>query len=82
MILHASLHTRVIKVRSFFDDNMGEQAIRDMNLIEARWQSVLRDGTLPGQAHTPLDMLKRTMKADVGFVLGCDNKLKVMDTMS
>ena len=81
MILHASIHTRVIKVRSFFDDNMGS-AIPDMDIIEAKWQSVLRDGTLPGQAHTALDVIRRTMKADVGFVIGIDNKLKVMDTMT
>ena len=81
MIFHASIHTRVVKVRSFFDDNMGT-AIRDMDIIEAKWQSVLRDGTLPGQAHTALDVIRRTMKADVGFVIGIDNKLKVMDTMT
>ena len=81
MIFQASIHTRLVKVRAFFDDNMGS-AIHDMDIIEAKWQSVLRDGTLPGQAHTPLDVARRTMKADAGFVIGIEHKLKVMDTMS
>ena len=80
MIFKASLHTRMAKVKTFFDENM-MTAVADMDIIEVKWQNVLRDGTLPGQAHTPVDVFKKTMKADAGFCLGIESKLKVMDNL-
>ena len=81
MISQASIHTRMAKVKAFFDDSM-KTAVQDMDIVEVKWQNVLRDGTLPGHAHTPLDVFKRTMKVDAGFCLGIENKLKTMETMS
>ena len=81
MIFQASIHTRMAKVKTFFDENM-MTAVADMDIIEVKWQNVLRDGTLPGHAHTPLDTFKRTMKVDAGFCLGIEHKLKTMETMS
>ena len=81
MILHASIPPRLVKVKAFFDDNMSS-VVHDMDIIEVKWQNVLRDGTLPGHAHTPLDVFKRTMKADAGFCMGIEHTLNVMDTMS
>ena len=80
MIFQASIHTRMAKVKTFFDENM-KTAVADMDIIEVKWQNVLRDGTLPGQAHTPVDVFKRTMKADAGFCMGIEHKLKVMDNL-
>ena len=81
MIFAASVNSRLVKVKAFFDDNMST-AIHDLDFLEVKWQNVLRDGTLPGHAHTPLDVFKRTMKVDAGFCLGIENKLKTMETMS
>ena len=81
MIFQASINTRLVKVKAFFDDNMAT-VVDDLTNLEEKWRHVLRDGTLPGHAHTPLDTFKRTMKVDAGFCLGIENKLKTMESMS
>ena len=80
MIFKASLHTRMAKVKTFFDENM-MTATADMDIIETKWQHALQAGSLPGQAHTPLEVFKKTMKADAGFCVGIETKLKVMDNL-
>ena len=80
MIFEASIHTRLTNVKAFFNDNMAT-AVADLDKLVAKWLHALQHGTFPGDAHTPLDTFKRTMKIDAGFSMGIENKLKTMDAM-
>ena len=80
MIFEASIYTRLLKVKSIFDENMAT-AVADLDKLEVKWRNALQNGTFPGHAHTPLDTFKRTMKIDAGFCMGIENKLKTMDAM-
>ena len=80
MIFEASINMRLLKVKSFYNENMAT-AVSDLDKLEVKWSHALQNGTSPGHAHTPLDTFKRTMKIDAGFCMGIENKLKTMDAM-
>ena len=80
MVFEATIGSRLLKVKAFFDDNMAT-AVSDLDKLEVKWRHALQSGTFPGHAHTPLETFKRVMKIDAGFSMGIENKLKTMDGM-
>ena len=80
MIFQASINTRLVKGKSFFDESMAT-AVDDLNNLEEKWRHALQNGTLPGHVHTSVDTFKLTMKIDAGVSMGIENKLKTMDAM-